>query len=200
MEEEKKVEVEVKNETPKFDLKNVDYKKYLPYIGIAIAVILIIIVLAAALGGGPKKAVKKYVSGMSKGNASKVIASMDFVGTEAWSYKYKADDFSKDDYEEFTDKYKELVKEYDKDDIKDAEKSLKKTLDKGFDTIDDDYKSYKVKVDSFKSVKKLGKDLYAVKAKISVVAKPKDKDDDELDESDIQTFIVYKNKVISGGI
>lgn len=200
MEEEKKVEVEVKNEAPKFDLKNVNYKKYLPYIGIAIAVILIIIVLAAALGGGPKKAVKKYVSAMNKRNASKVVSSMDFVGTEAWSYKYKADDFSKDDYEEFTDKYKDLVKEYDKDDIKDAEKSLKKTFDKGFDNIEDDYKSYKVKVDNFKSVKKLGKDLYAVKAKISVVAKPKDKDDDELDESDITTFIVYKNKIIYGGI
>lgn len=200
MEEENKAEVEVKNEAPKFDLKNVNYKKYLPYIGIAIAVILVIIVLAAALGGGPKKAVKKYVGAMNKRNASKIIDSMDFVGTEAWSYKYKADDFSKENYEEFTEKYKDLVKEYDKDDIKDAKKSLKKTLDKGFDSIEDDYKSYKVKVDSFKSVKKLGKDLYAVKAKISLTAKPKDKDDDELDESDIKTFIVYKNKVISGGI
>lgn len=200
MEEEKKVEVEVKNEVPKFDLKSVNYKKYLPYIGIAIAVILIIIVLVATLGGGPKKAVKKYVSGMNKKNASKIIDSMDFIGTEAWSYKYKADDFSKDDYEEFTDKYKELLKEYDKDDIKDAKKSLKKTLDKGFDDIEEDYKSYKVKVENFKSVKKLGKDLYAVKAKVSIVAKPKDKDDDELDESDITTFIVYKNKIISGSI
>lgn len=196
MEEEKKVEVEVKNEAPKFDLKNVNYKKYLPYIGIAIAVILVIIVLAAALGGGPKKAVKKYVSAMNKRNASKLVDCMDFAGVSAWSYRYDADDFSNDDYDEFIEKYKDV----DKDDIKDAKKSAKKSLDSNFDDIKEDYKSYKVKVESIKSSKKIGKDLYAVKAKISVTAKPKDKDDDELDESDIVTFVVYKNKVISGGI
>lgn len=196
MEEEKKVEVEVKNEAPKFDLKKFDYKKYLPYIGIAIAVILVIIVLAAALGGGPKKAVKKYVNAMNKRNASKLVDSMDFAGVSAWSYRYDADDFSNDDYDEFIEKYKDV----DSDDIKDAKKSAKKSLDSNFDDIKEDYKSYKVKVESIKSSKKLGKDLYAVKAKISIAAKPKDKDDDELDESDIITFIVYKNKVISGGI
>lgn len=200
MEEENKVEpqVEVQNETKKNDLKSFDYKKYLPWAGIALAVIVVIIILALVLGGGPKKAVKGFVSGFNSKNASKVLKNIDFAGMTAWGYYYDEDDFSTEDYDSFIEDYKDI----DKDEIKDETKYMKNSMEDSFDDIDDEYKSYKIKIEKFKDVEKLGKDLYAVDAKISVEAKPKDKDEtDEIDESEVVTFIVYKNKLISfGGI
>lgn len=200
MEEENKVEpqVEVQNETKKFDLKSFDYKKYLPWAGIALAVVVVIIILVAVLGGGPKKAVKAFVSGMNSKNASKIVKNIDFAGMSAWGYSYDEDDFSKDDYKEFIADYKDV----DKDEIKEETKYMKDSMEDSFDEMDDEYKSFKIKIEKFKDVKELGKDLYAVDAKISMVAKPKDKDEtDEIDETETVTFIVYKNKLISfGGI
>lgn len=171
--------------------KSFDFKKYLPYIGIAVAVILVIVLLVAIFGGGPKKAVKKFVKAFNNGNASKLVDSIDFAGMEAWDYDYMKD-FDKDDYKDFKEDYKDV----DKDDLKDAKKDAKDGLKETFDDMKDDYKSYKMKIEKIKDVEKLGKDLYKVKAKISLEAKPKDKDDDEIDESETMTFIVYKGKVI----
>ncbi len=200
MEEEKNVEpqVEVSNESKKFDFKSIDYKKYLPWAGIALGVIVVIIILVALLGGGPKKAVKGFISGMNKQNASKILKNIDFAGMSAWGYSYDEDDFSKDDYDNFIEDYKEI----DKDEIKEEKEYIEENMEDSFDDMKDEYKSYKIKIEKFKDVEKLGKDLYAVDAKISVEAKPKDKDEtDEIDESDTVTFIVYKNKLISfGGI
>lgn len=200
MEEEKKVEpqVEVQNEAKKFNFKNFDYKKYLPWAGIAVAVVAIIIILALVLGGGPKKAVKGFISGMNSKNASKILKNIDFAGVSAWGYSYDEDDFTEEDYNSFIKDYKDV----DKDKIKDKTKYMKDSIEDSFDDMDDEYKSYKIKVEKFKDVEKLGKDLYAVDAKISVEAKPKDKDEtDEIDESEVVTFILYKNKLISfGGI
>lgn len=196
MEEEKNVEpqVEVANESKKFDFKSIDYKKYLPWAGIALAIIVVIIILAAALGGGPKKAVKNFISGMNSKNASKIVKNIDFAGMDAWGYSYNVKKFSKDDYKEFIADYKDV----DKDDIKDATKDLKDTMEDSFDDMDDEYKSFKIKIEKFKDVEELGKDLYAVDAKISILAKPKDKDEtDEIDETTTITFVVYKNKIIS---
>lgn len=209
MEEEKNVEpqVEVVNETKKFDFKSFnfksfDYKKYLPWAGIALAIIVVIIILVAALGGGPKKAVKNFISGMNSRNASKILNSVDFVGMSAWGYSYNVNKFSKDDYKEFVEDYKDAIDEMDKDDLKEAKEYLKETIEESFDEIKDEYKSYKMKIERFKDVEKLGKDLYSVGAKVSIKANPKDKDEtDEIDKSETVTFIVYKNKVVyAGGI
>ena len=189
--------VQVNNESKKFDLKGFDYKKYLPIAGIALAVVVVIIILVSVLGGGPKKAVKKYVSGMNSQNAKKVVKSMDFVGSAAWGYYYDEDDFEEEDYEEFIEDYEDYADEY-ADDMDDKMDDMIDSMEDTFDDISDEYKSYKIKIEEFKKVEKLGKDLYAVKAKIAVKAKPEDKDDDEIDESEIMTFIVYKNKIISG--
>lgn len=199
MEEEK---VEVNNESKKFDFKGFDYKKYLPYAGIALAVIVVLIILVSLLGGGPKKAVKGFVEGMNKQNASKILDSVDFVGMSAWGYYYDEDDFSDEDYDEFVESYEEMVDDMDKDDLKEAKEFLEETMEESFEEIDDTYKSYKMKIEKFKDVEELGKDLYAVDAKISMEAKPKDKDEtDEIDESEVVTFVVYKNKVVyAGGI
>lgn len=207
VEEEKNVEpqVEVVNETKKFDFKSFnfksfDYKKYLPWAGIALAVIVVIIILAAALGGGPKKAVKNFISGMNSRNASKIVKNIDIAGMSTWGYSYNVNKFSKEDYKEFVEEYKDAVKEMEKEDLKEAEEYMEETMKDSFDEIKDEYKSYKFKIEKFKDVEKLGKDLYAVDAKVSVKAKPKDKDvTDEIDESDTVTFVIYKNKLISFG-
>lgn len=190
---------EVKNETKKFDIKNFDLKKYLPIIGGVVAAIILVIVLISVFGGGPKKAVKTYISAINSQNAKKMFKIMDPVGSVAWSYD--EDDFDKDQYEEFIEEYEEYKEEYAEylEEYEDEMDDMLDEMDDSFDDISDEYKSYKVKVDEFKKVKKLGKNLYAVKAKISVKAKPKDKDEDEIDEAETMTFIVYKNKIIDGG-
>lgn len=192
--------VQVNNESKKFDLKGFDYKKYLPIAAIVLAVIVVIILAVSLLGGGPKKAVKKYVSGMSTGNAKKIFDSIDPIGSAVWGYTYDEDDFDEDDYEDFIEEYEEYAEEY-ADELEEYEDEMKDMIDEMEDEFDDemnDYKSYKVKVEEFKDVEKIGKNLYVVKAKISYNAVPKDKDEDEIDESDVETFVVYKNKIISG--
>jgi len=190
--------VQVNNESKKFDLKGFDYKKYLPIAAIVLAVIVVIILAVSLLGGGPKKAVKKYISGMSTGNAKKIFDSVDPIGSAVWYYD--EDDFDEDDYEEFIEEYEEYADEY-ADELEEYEEEMKDMIDEMEDDYDDfinDYKSYKVKVEEFKKVEKIGKNLYVVKAKISTQAKPKDKEDDEIDESEVMTFVVYKNKIIDG--
>ena len=190
------------NENKKFDLKSIDYKKYLPIAGIAVAVIVVIILAIALLGGGPKKAVKKYVSGMNSRNAKKVINSVDPVGSAVWGWNYSVKDFDKDDYKDFVEEYEEYLEENEDflEEYKDQLDEKIGDMEDNFDDIDDEYKSYKMKIEEFKKVEKLGKNLYAVKAKISMKAKPRDKDEDEVDEAETLTFVVYKNKIISGGL
>lgn len=172
--------------------KSFDIKKYLPIIGIVAAVVLVIIILVSIFGGGPKKAVKNFINGMSSKNASKVIKSMDFAGQSVWKYSYDVNDFSDEDYDEFIENYKDV----DKDEVKDAEKAAKESLEDEFDEMKDTFKKYKLKVEEIKSSEKIGKDLYAVKAKISIEAQPKDGDGEEIDSSNIMTFVVYKNKLV----
>ena len=160
-------------------------------VGIAVAIVAVIVCLSI-FTGGPKKVVKKYIKAMSKMNTEKVLKCIDFAGEEAWSWKYDEDDFSEEDYDEFMEEYKAV----EEDDIKDSKKYLKKSLISSFDDIKEDYKKYKMTLEEIKSVKKLGKDLYCVKAKITLLAKPKDKDEDEIDKTDTASFIVYKNKLV----
>ena len=183
-----------------FNKGSFDFKKYLPIAAIVLAVIVVIILAVSLLGGGPKKAVKKYISGMNSKNAKKVVSSIDSIGSAAWGYQFDEDDFDEDDYEEFIESYEEYKEEAEdnKDEFEDEIDDMIDYMDDMLDDMDDDYKSFKIKIEEFKKVEKLGKDLYAVKAKIATQAKPKDKDDDEIDESETMTFIVYKNKLISG--
>lgn len=194
MDEEIKQEV---NTEKNFDLKKFDFKKYLPIIGGIVAVVIIAIVLVSVLGGGPKKAVKGFISGMNSKNAKKVLKNIDPIGMETWSYYGDIKDFEDEDYEEFIEAYEEANEEMDKDELKEQEEDFVEMMDDMFDDLDDNYKSYKMKVEEIKSSEKIGDDLYAVKAKISTYAKPDDKDVDEIDSAETMTFIVYKNKLIT---
>ena len=201
MEEEnnEEIKVEVQNgevETKKsFDfIKKITPKQWFIYGGIAIAVLLVIIILAVALGGGPKKAVKSFISGMNERNAKKIVNSIDIAGMQAWSLGYykEGKSFKTKDYKEFIEEYKDV----DKDDIKEYKEELIDEIKDNFEDIKDEYKTYKFKIEKFKKVNKLGDKLYSIDAKISINAKPKDKDEDELDESSTVTFVVYKSKLV----
>ena len=89
--------IQVNNESKKFDFKGFDFKKYLPIAAIVLAVIVVLIILVSVLGGGPKKAVKKYISGVSTGNVKKMYKVVDPVGTAAWGWEFDEDDFDEDD-------------------------------------------------------------------------------------------------------
>lgn len=165
------------------------------HLGITISLIVAIIAIIICLSifvGGPKKVVKKFIKAMNNMDTEKALKYIDFAGDEAWNWRYDEDDFSEENYDEFIENYNEVEEDY----IKDSRKYLKKSLNRIFDDIKEDYKKYKMTLEEIKSVKKLGKDLYCVKAKITLFAKPKDKDGDEMDETETTSFIVYKNKLI----
>lgn len=159
-----------------------------PVIAVVVAVILIIL-LACTLIKTPKKVVKAYIKAFNNGNASKIVKLTDLKAQRVLGYVSK--NFDKEDYDDFIEDYKDYDDEIDADDIKES-------LEDSFDKIKDDYKSYKLSVDEFKSVKKIGKDFYLVKVKLSIVAKPKDKDEDKIDETETVYFAVYKNKMATG--
>lgn len=164
-------------------------------VAIAVALIVVIVLICVFAGGGPKSAVKKFVKGMSTANISKIEKSVDFVGIEVWGYN-DPDDFSESDYDDFVSDYEDAKDEIDEDEIKDNLDSLEEMLK----DQKDEYKKYEMKVEEFKDVEKLGKDLYVVKAKISIKAEPEDEDLDEVDQSSVMPFVVYKDKIISMSI
>lgn len=144
-----------------------------------------------------KLKVKKYISAMNKQNAEKVVDCFDFAGQDAWSYWYDTDDFSEEEYIEFIEEYKSIEKE----DITESKKYTVTTLTSAFAMMDMEYKNFKIKLEEIKDVTEIGKDLYAVDAKVSVYAKPVDKEEtDEIDETSVMTFVVYKNKIISSDL
>lgn len=184
---------EVKQKTVNFFKKIVELvkEKWILVVSI-LAAVLVIIGLICMLSGGKAKSIKKFISGMNEKNANKIVDSIDFAGSDAWKYSYDEDDFNEEDYKEFINDYKDVNKE----DIEKSKKDAKETFKDGFDSIKDTYKSYKFKIEKIKSTKKLGKDLYAIDAKISIYAKPKDKEDKELDETKVISFIIYKGKIV----
>ena len=193
MEEENKQEIPQTNESTTSAKPKFDFKKYLPLACIVVAVIAVIAVLIALFSGGPKKAVKKYVKAFNSLDAKKVINCIDIAGMSA-GYGIDSDDFTDEDYKEFKEAYKEVSK----DDIKEAKEYMTDALEDTFKEIKEEAKSYKVKIKKFKDVKKINKDLYEVTTELNIKGVPKDEDEDEVDETEEATFIVYKGKIIGG--
>ncbi len=188
---EEEIQQQVKNETKKFN-----FKKYFPIIGIAAIVIIIILIFTSIFGGGPKNTVKKYISGINRGSAKKIVKSLDFVGAAAWGYSYDEDEFDKDDYKEFIEDYKEYKKEAkeNKKDFEDEMDEMIDEIDEILDEINDESKSYKIEIESFKNIEKLGKDLYTVTTILGLERELENKDKEF--EAEVVTFIIYKDKII----
>ena len=161
-------------------------KTHVKLVAIIAAVIIVAIVVISFVTGGPKRAVKSYISAMDKGDADKFIASMDLKGSLAWSE-------CEGDEDDFEDTYNDL--DEDDDDVKEQLDYAEELMEDMINSLDDDYESYSVKVKKIREVEKLADGLYEVKAQIET--KYEDEDGDEEDSTDTTTFIVYKNKVIS---
>lgn len=164
-------------------LKN---KKLLGIIAAVIVVVIALMVIVPNIVGGPKKAVKNFVSAMASGKSSKVMDAMDLKGVIALQkcssgyYDLKVDE----------SKFKDAYEDVDKDDVK----KMKKEFSDSFDY--EVPEKAKVKIVRFTEVKesKDCKKLYKVKAKIRTTYK--DDDGDKQDTTSEMSFYVYKNKVI----
>ena len=120
---------------------------------------------------------------MNKGDVKKMIKSTDPYGT------YVFGKLDKDEYEDFWNEYKDFIKEKD-DDYDEVKENYEDSLDKdeikdAKDSLEDLMDDTSIKVKKISSVKKVGKNLYKVKAKIEVKY-----DDDKKTES--QDFYVMK--------
>lgn len=155
-----------------------------------VGVIAVIIAAFLLISSGPKSAVKDFCKAFAKMDGKKVVKTMDLIGTGVWS-NYDDEDFDKDDYKDFIKEYKDAKKEVK---LSEAKDEAIEGMDKIFDLMEDEVKSFSIKVKKFKDVEKLGKNLYKVEAKVDV--KIKDKDGDKEEKSDTMNFIVYKNKII----
>lgn len=159
-----------------------------------VGVLVLLMVCILIFSRGPKSAVKNFANAFSKLNAKKIVNSVDLVGIEAW-YGNDADDFDKDDYKEFVKAYKEEKKDMD---LKEEKEDAIEEMQDAIDDMKDEMKSFKIKVKKFENKEKLGKDLYLVKAKISI--KAESEDGDEMSQTKSMEFVVYKNKIIDADL
>lgn len=191
MEENENVEV---NETPINDgasennEKNGSKKALI--IGIVV-VVIVAIVLFNIFGntkGKAKGVVKDFVKAMNSLNAKKMMSCVDPYGAQVFS------ELDEEDYEDFWDEYKDYLKSDDYEDFKeeyeeekdDQLDDLQDMFDEQKEEIKDDDIDYSVKLKEFKSVKKVGKNLYKVKAKISMQY------DDDKDSKTMEFYVMKK--------
>lgn len=168
-------------------------KKYFPIIGIVITVIVILFIISI-IGGGQARLLKKLSKGVSKQDTDAILDMIDFTGMQAWYAEdiYDTNEFDDGDYEDFIDAYKDVKKSNSRE----IRSEVKDVLKEALEILDDEYKSIKVKVKKVNSAKKLGKDLYAINAKIEIKAKAKDKNIDDIEVSATAKIVIYQNKFI----
>lgn len=148
-------------------------------IGVIIAIIAILIVMDILIRS-PKEAVKKYISLTKSAHTKRAAKLYDDAGSHVF---YSLDD---DEYEDFWDEYKEYVKS---DEWEDRKEELKETRDKEYyEDQDDEIKDsdIKVKIKKVWGTKKLGKNLYSVKAKVET------KDDDDKETNTVKYYVMKK--------
>lgn len=169
-------------------------KKYLPIMGIVIAVIVVLFVIVSIMGGGQVKLLKKLSKGVSKQDVDEILDMIDFTGMQAWYADdiYDTNDFDDGDYDDFIEAYKDVKKS----DSREIKNEVRDTLKEILEMADDEYKSVKVKIKRINSAKKLGKDLYAINTKIEITAKAKDKNIDDIQVSATVKMVIYKDKFI----
>jgi len=140
-----------------------------------------------------ESAIEDYCKAFSEFDAEKIVKTIDVVGAETW-YIYDLDDldnFDEDDYDDFIEEYEEEKEYVDLDELKEE---IIEDLEDEFEYMEDEYKSFNLKVEEFKEVEKLGNDLYAVEVKLEM--KAKDEYGEEFEETETLMFIVYKDKII----
>ena len=184
------VEAEVTNEANNGVAENKvvkflkEKKKWLLIGVIAIIAICVIYNVFFNVKAKAKKVVKQYIAAVNKADAKKLIKLSDPYGV------YVFGTLDEDEYDDFWKEYKDFIKEKDDDydDVKDDyEDSLDKdSIKKAKENLEDMMEDRSIKVKKIKSVKKEGKNLYKVKAKIKAV-----EDDDER-TSDMEFYVMKK--------
>ena len=134
----------------------------------------------------PIDVVEAYIEGITSGDISKVLDSMDLKASLAW---YNCNGVPED----FKEEYDNI--DEDDDDVKEQLESAEDGLEYILDNIDDNYDEYSIKIKKIKEVEKLDSGLYKVKAQIEI--KTKDKYGDEEINTNTTIFIIYNNKVVS---
>lgn len=159
---------------------------------IAIAILVAVIILIAVISnvtGGPKQAVKNYISAMNSLKSDKILSTMDPKAAIAYYTCYSSSaDFSEKDFNK-------AYKDVSNSDVKDFKEAFKDTLDSTLDAIKDYDYSYKlVEIKEIKEFENC-KNLYTVEAKMRITYK--DDDGDKQDITNTINLIVYKNKVVT---
>lgn len=138
-----------------------------PLLGLLV-VILVVWLAGSLLFGGKQRVVKKFVSALNSGNAKKAINCIDFAGSTVF---YQLDD---DEYDDFWDEYKDYT---DSDEWEELKEEIDEELDDTIEDLEDslDDSDAKIKIKKFKGTKKLGKNLWEVKAQIQTTDEDGDK-------------------------
>ena len=134
----------------------------------------------------PIDVVEAYIEGITSGDISKVLDSMDLKASLAW---YNCNGVPED----FKEEYDNI--DEDDGDVKEQLESAEDRLEYILDNIDDNYDEYSIKIKKIKDVEKLDSGLYEVKAQIET--KTEDKYGDEEINTNTTIFIIYNNKVVS---
>ena len=144
-----------------------------------IVIILLIVFLVNWIKNSPIRLVENYVSASEEGNLDKQKDMFDFDGWYAWV-----------ECDENVDEFYDLYKDVNNNDIEE------KINDWGYYNKEhyiesimygDDNVSYKISRDP--DMKKIGKNMYQVEAKIEI-------DDNGYDFDETWRFTIYKNKII----
>ena len=157
---------------------------------IAIIFIGVIIVLFLNFKESPKKVIEQVITAYNKQDVDAIIECLDFAGADSWYYD--EEDFSEDDYNNFIEWYKE----YSESDINEDKIEIRESLKNDFNNMNEMYKQIKLEIDDFKKVEEIGNNLYVIKAVISGTTVSNNEKEEEEIEAILETFIVYKNKII----
>lgn len=178
---EENVNVEQTNTTPSGSDKKTF--NFIPVVAILAVIAIVVAILFGVFTKSPKSVVKDFVKALEKGDAKKIMATIDVEGAAAYAQCGK-------DLEDFDEKYEDImeqIKDMD-DDEKKAYDKVKERMEDSFEDVADSMKDedVKLKVKSVKVEKIDGsKKLQKVKAKIEMKADG---------EKDTQTITFYTMK------
>ncbi len=172
-----------------------DKNKIVLIVAIVIAVVAVCLIFNMFLNpkAGAKRAVKQYISAFNSANVKKMLKLTDPYAS------YVLGTLDEDEYDDFWDEYKDFIKDEDDtyDRLKDAyEDSLDSDeIDEAKESLEDLMEDKSIKVKEIKSVKKESKNLYKVKAKLTL------KDDDDKDSATANFYVMKKGMsyyIVSG--
>lgn len=189
--------------------ENKKMKKIMPIIIIAILVIAIIII-PVFLGGKksdntaepatPEKqaeqSARDFIDAFNTYDAEKLVASMDMAGSLAWGYLYGETKLTEEEYNNFVSAYEAVSAE----EAAASNTTMKMIYEQSFKEIKSKYSEYSMNIDKVEETKKIGDDLYGITIQRTTKGKKSDETQEEINETDTVTFIIYKNKVIFTGI